>query len=328
MANEMRVLITGLGGFAGRYLAEHLLSLGHDVHGTIRRAEGRANLDEWIRRQPGFRPQALHVVDITEADAVGDLVQTVQPDGLFHLAGLSFPPDSEADPAAAFRVNVLGTVNLFSAIRRHRRSCRVLSVGSADSYGLVSASDLPVTESTPFRPLSPYGASKAAMDLVAHQWAHGVGLDIVRVRPFNHTGAGQRPDFVCPDFARQVVAIENGRRSALLEVGNLDVVRDFSDVRDVVAGYVAAFETGETGEAYNVCSGVGRSVRDVLQTFLQLANVEAEVRTAAERVRRVDVPEMIGSADKLRQATGWRPRHDWSETARSILADWRRHEGV
>jgi GDP-4-dehydro-6-deoxy-D-mannose reductase len=316
----VRFLITGMGGFAGRYLAALLLDRGHDVHGTVHRPvtggflAGTARLDE----------DHVHVADVTDARAVDRLVEHVAPEGIFHLAGVSFVPDSHADPTAVLRVNVLGSVHVFAAVRRHRPVCRILSVGSADAYGLVDPASLPLTETCAFRPLSPYGASKAAMDLLAFQWARGYGLDIVRVRPFNHTGPGQRADFVCPDFARQVVEIERGLRPPLIETGNLDVVRDFSDVRDVVEAYAALWERGASGEAYNIASGVGRSIREVLDLLLELAGLRAEVRCAPERTRASDVPVVVGSAEKLQTATGWSPRREWRRTLADLLDDRRR----
>jgi GDP-4-dehydro-6-deoxy-D-mannose reductase len=317
----MRFLITGIAGFAGRHLAELLLARGDEVHGTLHRAESRAHLAALVARH-GELPARLRVTDVTDADAVAHAVAAVQPEGIFHLAGMTFVPDSVADPAAAVRVNVLGAVNLFAAVQRHAPRCRVVAVGSGDAYGDVQPGELPVRETCPFRPLSPYGASKAALDLLAHQWARGAGLDVVRVRPFNHTGQGQRADFVCPDFARQLVAVARGARPPLLSVGDLELVRDFSDVRDVVAAYVAAWEHGAPSEAYNVCSGIGRTVRSVLDELSAIVGVQVRTEVAGERLRRVSVPAIVGSADKLRAATGWAPRYDWRETLTAVVADW------
>ncbi len=319
----MRFLITGLGGFAGRHLAALLLARGDQVCGTIYPAAERNELAELQARFPALRHEGVHVVDIADAEVLASVVAAVEPDGVMHLAGVTFVPESEADPAATFRINLVGTLNLFTAVRRHRPSCRVLVVGSCDVYGRVDPEDLPVREECPLRPLSAYGASKAAADLLAHQWAHGVGLDIVRVRAFNHTGAGQRPVFVCPDFARQIVAIERGHQAPTLSVGDLAPVRDFSDVRDVVAAYVAAWEQGKTGEAYNVCSGVGRSVQEMLNTLIEIAGISVRTEVVAERLRRVSVPRMVGSAEKLRAATGWAPHCEWRDTLTAVLADWR-----
>ncbi len=319
----MRALITGLGGFAGRHLAALLLERGVAVHGTVHGAAGLAGLRELAQRFPAFGDACVHRVDVGDAHAVADLVAAVQPDGVFHLAGLSFVPDSHADPTAVFRTNALGTIHVLAAVRAQRPECRVLVVGSAEAYGLIGADDLPVREDCPLRPLTPYGASKAAADLIAAQWARGYGLPIVSVRPFNHIGPGQRPPFVCADFARQLAAIERGQQEARIEVGNLDVVRDFSDVRDVVAAYAALWEHGVAGEAYNVCAGVGHSVREMLDTLIELSGLRVEVQVVAARVRAAEVPRIVGSADKLRAATGWTPRHAWRDTLADVLADWR-----
>lgn len=317
----MRVLITGVGGFAGRHLAALLLARGDEVHGTLHRAESRARLTELSGRHPELAAR-LHLADVVDADAVARVVAGVQPQALFHLAGMTFVPDTLADPATTVQVNVLGAVHVFDAVQRHAPGCRVLAIGSGDAYGDVRADELPVRESCPFRPLSPYGASKASLDLVAQQWARS-GLDVVRVRPFNHSGPGQRPDFVCPDFARQLVAVARRERAPVLTVGDLDLVRDFTDVRDVVAAYVAACERGASGEAYNICSGVGRSVRSVLGTLSEIVGVDVRTEVADQRLRPASVRVLIGSADKLRAATGWAPRYDWRQTLTDVVAEWR-----
>jgi GDP-4-dehydro-6-deoxy-D-mannose reductase len=318
----MRCLITGIAGFAGRHLAALLLARGDEVHGTLHRAESRARLRDLATRWPALA-ERLYVADVVDAQAMARVVADVQPEGIFHLAGITFVPDTVADPGAAMRVNVLGALHVFAATQRQPTRCRILAVGSGDAYGDVPADELPVRESCPFRPLSPYAASKAALDLLAYQWARGVGLDVVRVRPFNHTGPGQRPDFVCPDFARQLVAVARGERTPVLSVGDLDLVRDFSDVRDVVSAYAAAWERGAAGEAYNVCSGIGRSVRSVLDTLSEIVGVEVRVEVAAQRLRPASVPTLVGNADKLRAATGWTPRHAWHDTLVAVVNDWR-----
>jgi GDP-4-dehydro-6-deoxy-D-mannose reductase len=316
-----RFLVTGIAGFAGRHLAELLLARGDEVHGSIRRAEDRSRLRALAARHPHWHESNVHVADVSNADAVEAVVEAARPDGVFHLAGLSFVPDADADPAAALRINVLGALHVLVAVQRRQPACRVLVVGSSDAYGAVTPDDLPVREHCPFRPLSPYGASKAALDLLAYQWAHGAGCDVVRVRPFNHTGPGQRPDFVCPDFARQLVAIGRGARAPVLSVGDISVTRDFSDVRDVVAGYVAAWERGERGAAYNVCSGVGRTVRSIVETLIEIVGVDVRIEVAPERLRRAAVPALVGSADALRAATGWRPRIAWRDTLAAVVED-------
>ena len=211
-------------------------------------------------------------------------------------------------------------MNVFAAVQRHAPRCRVIAVSSADAYGLVQPAELPVREDVPFRPLSPYGASKAAVDLLAHQWSHGAGLDVVRVRPFNHTGPGQRPDFVCPDFARQLVLVARGERPPLLSVGDLDLVRDFSDVRDVVAAYAALCEPHGLGprRAWRKFGSGGK-----LHNFDKR---EFATWRCARRCWRTPAPGLrsgpLGSAEKLHAATGWKTAHDWRET-RSGGQAWR-----
>jgi GDP-4-dehydro-6-deoxy-D-mannose reductase len=245
----------------------------------------------------------------------------VCPDGLFHLAAFTSPAASFDDPDGAYRANLLGSLNVFAAVHNVVTPCRVVWVGSSDAYGQVNGDELPVTERNPFRPLSPYAASKAAADLAAYQWSRAYGLDVVRVRPFNHTGPGQASHFVCANFAFQLAAGKYHRRPARVEVGNLDVVRDFSDVRDVVRAYVAVFERGKTGEAYNVCSGSGRAPRHILERLIQLSGADVDVVVEPARQRPIDVPVLIGSAAKLRDATGWVPMIDWDQTLRDLLED-------
>jgi GDP-4-dehydro-6-deoxy-D-mannose reductase len=318
----MRCLITGIAGFAGRHLAALLLARADEVHGTLHAGTSAARLHELTARYPALA-QRLHVADVAEPAEVDRVIAAVRPERIFHLAAITFVPDSIHDPAAAMRVNVLGALHVFAAVQRHAPGCRVLVVGSGDAYGAVQPDDLPVRETCPFRPLSPYAASKAALDLAAYQWAHGAGLEIVRVRAFNHTGPGQRADFVCPNFARQLLAVARQERAPLLSVGDLEHVRDFSDVRDVVAAYVVACEQGVAGEAYNVCSGVGRSVRSILETLSEIVGVRVRTEVDAARLRRASAPALVGSADKLRAATGWAPRYDWRDTLAAVVDDCR-----
>jgi GDP-4-dehydro-6-deoxy-D-mannose reductase len=265
----------------------------------------------------------VYALDVTDTAAVERVVAEVAPDGVFHLAGQAFVPDSQQQPGRTFEINTIGTVNVLAAVRRARPGARVLAVGSGEVYGMIDETNLPIDEDCPLRPLNPYAASKAAADLVAYQWAIGDGLDVVRVRPFNHTGPGQRRSFVCPDFASQLAEIERGERPPRLAVGDLDVVRDFSDVRDVVSAYLCAWERGRAGEAYNVCSGVGRSVRDVLDALIAMTKVHVEISVETARIRPRRVPRVVGAADKLRRETGWAPHHDWADTLASVLADCR-----
>jgi GDP-4-dehydro-6-deoxy-D-mannose reductase len=250
-------------------------------------------------------------------------VRAVCPDGVFHLAAFTNPAASFHDPDGAYRTNLHGSLNVFATVHAAAIPCRVVWVGSSDAYGQVEVDELPLTERSLFQPLSPYAVSKAAADLAAYQWSRARGLDVVRVRPFNHTGPGQASHFVCADFASQLAAVKYHGRPPRIEAGNLDVVRDFIDVRDVVRAYVAVFERGKTGEAYNVCSGSGRTPHQILERLIQLSGVNVEVVVDPMRRRPTDVPILIGSAAKLHEATGWAPTIDWDQTLRDLLEDWR-----
>ncbi len=317
-----RFLITGVNGFVGRHLSRSLLARGGEVHGTAF-APGDDPLSG-----AGLDGVTLHLVDVRVQSEVDEVVSGVKPDCVFHLAGVAFVPDAQANPTLAFDINAIGTIRVLAAVHYLCPQARVVSIGSSEVYGLVDDGDLPVDESVALRPISPYAASKAAADLVAYQWATGVGVDVVRARPFNHTGAGQRTVFVCPDFATQIARIERGEVEPRITVGDLDVVRDFSDVRDVVDAYIALYEKGEKGEAYNICSGVGRTIREILEQLIELSGVALEVVVDPAKVRPRRVPAFVGSAAKMRDHTGWQPHRDWTDTLRDVLADCRQRSSI
>lgn len=311
----MRVLVTGVGGFVGPWLVRALAERGHAVAGLVR--DG----DEAPAGVSGHR------ADVTDRAAVEGVLRDVRPDGVIHLAAISSVSEAEADPDAAYRVNLGGTLSLLAAVRAAVPRARVVCVGSSDAYGAVRPSELPVTEDVPFRPLSVYAASKAAADVAAGQWARAYDLDVVCARPFNHTGPGQRATFVCAAIARQVARIERGEQEAVLRVGNADPVRDFSDVRDVTAGYLALLERGARGEAYNLCSGEGVSIAEVIALFRAQARVPLRVWSDPALQRPIDVERLVGSHAKATAETGWAPRIPLTETLRDVLEDWRgRHE--
>ena len=319
----MRVLITGIAGFVGPYLARLLLAGGHAVHGIVRRpGEGRA-LDG-VAREFGaaFPPAALHAADVLDPRALRSAIAEAQPDAVFHLAGVTFVPAATADPLAAYRTNFFGTLNVLQAVGEVQPRARVIFVGSGDAYGAAGDRWERVTEEVPFAPASAYAVSKAAADLAAFQWGWAGG-DVVRVRPFNHTGPGQRSDFVCSDFARQVAEIENGRRPAVLEVGNLDAERDFTDVRDVVAGYQLLLERGRRGEAYNLCSGTGVAIGAIVEKLRSRARVPIDVRVAPGRRRHNEIRRLVGSPEKVRVDAGWRASRSLDDTLEDLLLHWR-----
>jgi GDP-4-dehydro-6-deoxy-D-mannose reductase len=307
----VRVLVTGIGGFVGPWLARALAARGHETIGLVR--EG----DEAPTGVVGHR------ADVTERTQVEPVLRDVRPDAIIHLAAISFVPEAEGDPDTAYRINLGGTLALLAAVRAAAPRARVLCVGSSDAYGAVLRSELPVTEDVPFRPLSVYGATKAAADIAAGQWARATGLDVVRARPFNHTGPGQRATFVCAALARQVARIERGEQEPVLTVGNADPVRDFSDVRDVMDGYVALLERGKTGEAYNLCAGEGVSIAEVIALLRAHATVPMRVWSDPGLRRAVEVERIVGSHAKATADTGWAPKIPLADTLRDVLDDWR-----
>jgi GDP-4-dehydro-6-deoxy-D-mannose reductase len=313
----MRVLVTGITGFAGPWVAAALVAAGHEVHGLVRGAGPWPRLDG-----VGLPPSALHPGDLAGA-GLATLVRALAPDAVVHLAALSFVPAAERDPAATYRVNLGGTLAVLAAVRAHAPHARVLVVGSADAYGAVEPGDLPVVEETPFRPVTVYGASKAAADIAAAQWARAYGLDVVRARPFNHAGPGQDPAFVVSGLARQIALVEAGRQEPVLRLGNPDPVRDFSDVRDVAAGYVALLERGRPGEAYNLCSGEGVSIAEVIAVLRTHARLPLRAHSDPALRRPHDIPRIVGSHDHVTRDTGWQPRIVLSDTLAAVLDDWR-----
>jgi GDP-4-dehydro-6-deoxy-D-mannose reductase len=299
----MRVLVIGANGFVGPHLCRLLEESGDDV--------ARLN-------GPGGTPSAAHI-DLRDAPAVIDAVAGARPDAIVHLAGMSSVAQSHENPAAALEVNVLGALNVCLAIRRSNPGIRFLYVSSGEIYGAVSA-EQPATESTVVAPLSPYAASKVAAETVCFQFARSYGLHVVCARPFNHLGAGQALAFAIPSFARQLQQARKAAGTAMLSVGNLAPVRDFSHVRDVVVAYRLLLERGVSGEAYNICSGHGRSMRSILDELIELSGVPTEIRVDPAKCRPVDIPSLVGNAAKVR-TLGWSPRWTVRDALRDVLAD-------
>ena len=316
----MRFFVTGISGFAGVHLTELLLGAGHDVAGIA--VEGWSPRLEQIAAGRVSR-DAVAAADLRDAPAVRAAIERSRPDGVFHLAGITSVPQSNADPRAAYDVNLFGTLAVLDAVKSVAPKARAIIVTSAEVYGRVDAAELPITETQAFRPLSPYGVSKAAADLAAQQAHLTHGLDVVRARPFNHTGPGQAPIFVCSEFARAVAAAEKGTGPSVLRVGNLDVERDFSDVRDVVRGYVALFERGRSGEAYNLASGRAGKIRAVLDHLLAKSRAKMTIETDPAKVRPREAVRMEASIARAERDAGWRPEIPLERTLDDLLAWWR-----
>ena len=317
---RVRALVTGATGFVGGHLAEHLLAEGDLVVGVSRSGRWPADLDAIGR---SVRIERFDLLENDPAD-LAELIKRKQPEAIYHLAAQSNPQASLADPRGTWALNLGGTLNLLEAVKAAglAASPRIILVGSGVCYGEPAPEHIPVSESCPLRPNNPYAASKAAADLLGIQTHLADGLDVVIVRPFNHAGPRQSPRYVLATLAQQVVEVEQGRKDCV-EVGNLEVVRDYTDVRDVVRGYRMLVERGRAGEIYNLGSGQGLKLADALQRLTELATRPIEVRVDPARVRPVDLPLLVADPSKLKAEVGWTPIYSIDQTLKDMLATFR-----
>jgi GDP-4-dehydro-6-deoxy-D-mannose reductase len=292
----VRALVTGAAGFVGRRLVPRLEREGWAVTAHDRE------------------------LDVADETAVEDVVRRVAPGLIVHLAAVTSVPESQQEPGRTFAVNYLGTHSVLEAARQAAPEARVLLIGSSVVYGSAPPGSPAFTEASPLVPGSPYASTKAAADLLGAAY-QARGLDVVRTRSFNHSGPGQSDVFALPSFARQAAEIAAGVREPVLQVGNLDSLRDFLDVDDVIEAYLALTERSVPAAAYNVASGQGRRMGDALQAILDLAGVEAEIRVDTERLRPSDLA--VGDASRLHEATGWTPRVGFEAMLARIVDDWR-----
>lgn len=322
----MRALITGVTGFAGSHLADFLLAEHPEVeiYGTYRWRSRRDNI-EHLTEQGG---EKLHLVEceLRDPSSVRWAVETARPDVVFHLAAQSFVPSSWSAPGDTVLSNLNGQINLFEAIRALDLDPVVQIACSSEQYGMVLPEETPIKETNPLRPLSPYAVSKVGQDFLGYQYFMSYGLKVVRTRGFNHTGPRRGDVFVTSNFARQVARIELGLAPPLIRVGNLDAVRDFTDVRDMVRAYWLAVTEARPGEVYNVATGRGMSIRELLDQLLALSRVEVKVETDPARLRPSDVQILIGDASKFRADTGWEPQIPFAQTLEDTLDFWRERE--
>ncbi len=315
----MRVLITGITGFAGSHLAEYILAEhpGVEVYGLVR----------WRSRMDNIRGILDKIVlkdgDIKDAISLRTVLDQVRPDRIFHLAAQSFVPSSWKLPAETFAINALGEIHLFESVLSLKLQARIQIAGSSEEYGQVYPDEIPMKETNPLRPLSPYAVSKVAQDLLAYQYHKSYGLHTVRTRGFNHTGPRRGEVFVTSNFAKQVAEVEDGKREPVIRVGNLEAKRDFSDVRDIVGAYWLALEKGEPGDVYNIGTGRAYAMKEVLDTLLALSKVKVRVEVDPERLRPSDVPILLSDCSKFHKLTGWEPRIPFQRTMADLLDYWR-----
>jgi GDP-4-dehydro-6-deoxy-D-mannose reductase len=311
----VRALITGITGFAGGHLAQTLLDRGDQVFGVARdQGYGLSHLSQQITPV---------IADLQNPEAVNSVLSEYRPDAIYHLAAQAFVPTAWADPWTTIENNVRPQLYILQAMIRQKLEARFLVVASNEVYGLVDAKDLPVKENHLMQPDNPYGVSKVTQDLLALQYHLSHGIDVIRVRAFNHIGPRQSPFFVAASFAKQIAEIEAGLTEPVLCVGNLDAQRDFTDVIDVMRAYALLMEKGEPGEAYNVGTGRAHSIKYLLDVLLGYSDISIEIKQDPARMRPSDVPIIYADNSKLKTQTGWQPTYKFEDSLYRVLNYWR-----
>ena len=315
----MNVLITGITGFAGSHLADYILDSHPDVHvyGMIR---WRSRMENILHIENRLR---LVEADLKDMASLKKCLVEVQPERIFHLAAQSFVPTSWKCPAETFAINAIGQVNLFEAVLSLGMSPKIQIAGSSEEYGYVNSDEVPMKETNPLRPLSPYAVSKVAQDLLGWQYYKSYGLKVVRTRGFNHTGPRRGEVFICSNFAKQIVEIEKKKREPVIHVGNLEAKRDFTDVRDMVRAYWMSLEKGEPGDVYNLGTGKTYSIKEVLDILLDISGVDVSIEIDPNRLRPSDVPVLLADSTKFKTLTGWEPRIPFRQSLQDLLDYWR-----
>ena len=307
-----KVFVTGVNGFAGTHLNNLLVNLGYDVYGTVKPGGERKTDDH-------FFP-----VDIQDFDSMKAAIEKVEPEYVYHLAALTSPGESFKDPASTITTNIGGQLNVLEAVKQlGLTNTRVLVVSSAEVYGAAKENELPLTERSSLRPLSPYAVSKIAQDFLGYQYFHSQNVQTIIVRPFNNIGPHQGPFFVIPSFAKQIAEIEKGDKEPILKVGNLEARRDFTDVRDMVRAYELLMTKGESGEVYNIGSGHSHRIQEILDILLSLSKTQIVVEKDPALMRPGDIPELRCDYDKLHKATGWKPEISLETSLKDTLDYWR-----
>lgn len=298
----MKALITGVNGFVGPYLKNHLLDNDFKVYGT--------DISQGV--DVDFK------LDLLDKNKVEEIIKKIKPDLIFHLAAQSSVKLSFLQPDFTMKVNVQGTRNILQAVKINVPYSKILVVSSADVYGV--SKEVPLLESSKLNPVSPYGESRVEQEKVALSY----GLNLVISRSFPHTGPGQRPFFVCSSIAKQIAEIERGKE-AILKVGDVTVKRDFSDVRDIVKAYLLALEKCKFNEIYNICSGRKYSIKQILDILLSFTNKKIQINVDSKRLRKKDIPILQGDNSKFVEATGWGPTIPIEKTLRDLLEYWRKY---
>jgi GDP-4-dehydro-6-deoxy-D-mannose reductase len=318
MAESKKALITGITGFVGSHLSEFLLKEGIEVYGIKRWRSKTDNIEHIMDK--------LHLIeaDMRDGHSLVEAFKEAKPDYVFHLAAQSFVPTSWRAPSDTMETNAVGTIHLLEAVRKLNLNPAIQIAGSSEEYGLVHPDEVPIKETNPLRPLSPYGVSKVAADKLGFQYNRSYGMKVVITRSFNHTGPRRGEVFVTSNFAKQIVEIEKGLRNPKIRVGNMDAQRDFSDVRDIVRAYWLAVDKGKYGDCYNLCSGKPRVIKDVLDLLIKSSTAEdIKIEEDPARMRPSDVQILHGDCTKFKERTGWEPEIPFEKTMSDLLDYWR-----
>ncbi len=312
-----KVFITGITGFAGSHLAHYLESLHEfEISGTYLTTDSKKNITS--------ADIQLIQVDLQDEQKISDIIGSVHPDFIYHLAALPSPADSFKNPSSFLTNNITAEVNVLEALRKQKLfHTRVLIVASGDMYGMIAPQDLPVKENTPLRPTSPYAVSKIAQDYLGLQYFITYNIPIIRIRPFNHVGPRLSPQFVISAFSKQIAEIEKKKQEPIMHVGNLESKRDFTDVSDMVRAYHLILEKGLPGEVYNIGSGKSYKIADILKKLLELSLTKITIETDQQLLRPSDIADIVCDYSKLHMITGWQPKVPIEETLKRTLDYWR-----
>lgn len=306
----MKALVTGIDGFVGNHLSNHLLKEGYEVYGTT------------VLKNFNKENVKIYHMDVLDKNEIKSVINEIKPDQIYHLAGQSAVGMSWKEPVLTVNININGTLNLLDTIRDLGLDTAILIIGSSDQYGIIKPEECPVIEEHIQNPQSPYGISKKTQEELARLYSKAYNMNIIMVRPFNHIGTGQTLNFVVPDFASKIAKIEKGAEP-ILKVGNLETYRDFTDVKDIVRGYVMLLNKGKIGEVYNIGSGKKVKVYDILKKLTDMSKVSIKIEIDKEKFRPVDVPLIICDNSKISKDTGWKPQIHLEDTLVEILEYWR-----
>jgi GDP-4-dehydro-6-deoxy-D-mannose reductase len=315
----LKALITGIAGFAGLHLSEYLLSRGDEVAGLE-----AADPKETDGFSKSHKVKIYHG-DLRDENIMAKAIKQFKPDTIFHLAAQSSVRISFENPLETFSVNIIGTLELLETISRAELPIKTLAISSSEVYGPLTPEECPVTEEHPLKPVNPYAVSKATIDLMAYQYYKAYGMPVYIARAFSHSGPHQKTVGVLSDWAFQIAKIDLGVSQPILKVGNMSVQRDYSDVRDVVRGYVDIIEKGKAGEPYNVCSGIGYQLSDLLDKYRLFTDKIITVVSDQSRMRPVDIPILIGANKKIKKDIGWSPTIPIETTLKDTFDFWRKY---